>query len=46
MCIHRSRGVVIDGPIRVAAYARVSTDDEEKKSNTIWYENTVFYDYF
>lgn len=31
--IDRSRGVVIDGPIRVAAYARVSTDMEDQKNS-------------
>lgn len=31
--IDRSRGVVIDGPIRVAAYARVSTDMEDQRNS-------------
>lgn len=31
--IDRTKGIVIDGPIRVAAYARVSTDMEDQKNS-------------
>lgn len=31
--IDRTKGVVIDGPIRVAAYARVSTDMEDQRNS-------------
>ena len=38
--IDRNKGTIINGPIKVAAYARVSTDKEDQKNS---YESQLKY---